>query len=94
MLIVAISAAAFGQIRSLPLTVAGGLLIGLVESYNREWIDLGADFPFAGRAVAPIVLFLVVLALPQARLSVGRVSNNLRPIERTTHIWEGPSAPS
>ncbi|MEZ5245604.1 MAG: ABC transporter permease [Acidimicrobiales bacterium] len=89
MLIVAISAAAFGQIRSLPLTVVGGLLIGLLESYNREWIDLGADFPFAGRAVAPIVLFLVVLALPQARLSVGRVSNNLRPIERTTHVWEG-----
>ena len=89
MLIVAISAAAFGQLRSLPLTVAGGLLIGVLESYTREWINLGADFPFAGRAVAPIVLFLVVLALPQARLSVGRVSNNLRPIERTTRVWEG-----
>jgi len=89
MLIVAISAAAFGQLRSLPLTVAGGLLIGVLESYTREWINLGADFPFAGRAVAPIVLFLVVLALPQARLSVGRASNNLRPIERTTRVWEG-----
>jgi branched-chain amino acid transport system permease protein len=89
MLIVAISAAAFGQVRSLPLTVAGGLLIGLLESHYREWIDLGPDYPFAGRAVAPIVLFLVVLALPQARLSVGRVNNSLRPIERTTHVWEG-----
>ncbi|MEM7139648.1 MAG: hypothetical protein AAF548_01370 [Actinomycetota bacterium] len=89
MLIVAISAAAFGQVRSLPLTVAGGLLIGLLESHYREWIDLGPDFQFANRGIAAIVLFLVVLALPQSRLSVGRVSTNLRPIERTTHVWEG-----
>lgn len=89
MLIVAISAAAFGQLRSLPLTVVGGLFIGLLESHNREWISLGNDFAFANRAIAPLVLFFVVLALPQARLSVGRASNNLRPIERTTKIWEG-----
>lgn len=89
MLIVAISAAAFGQVRSLPLTVLGGLLIGLLESHYQEWVNLGPDFGFANRGIAPIVLFLVVLALPQARLSVGRVSTNLRPIERTTRIWEG-----
>lgn len=89
MLIVAISAAAFGQVRSLPLTVLGGLLIGLLESHYQEWVSLGPDFQFANRGIAPIVLFLVVLALPQARLSVGRVSTNLRPIERTTRVWEG-----
>ncbi len=89
MLIVAISAAAFGQVRSLPLTVIGGLVIGLLESHYQQWVKLGPDFPFANRGIAPIVLFLVVLALPQARLSVGRVSTNLRPIERTTHVWEG-----
>ncbi|GJM38269.1 MAG: hypothetical protein DHS20C19_16360 [Acidimicrobiales bacterium] len=89
MLIVAISAAAFGQVRSLPLTVVGGLVIGLLESHYQQWISLGPDFTFANRAIAPIVLFLVVLALPQARLSVGRVSTNLRPIERTTRVWEG-----
>ena len=89
MLIVAISAAAFGQVRSLPLTVIGGLVIGLLESHYQQWVSLGPDFTFANRAIAPIVLFLVVLALPQARLSVGRVSTNLRPIERTTRVWEG-----
>lgn len=89
MLIVAISAAAFGQVRSLPLTVIGGLVIGLLESHYQQWVALGPDFTFANRAIAPIVLFLVVLALPQARLSVGRASTNLRPIERTTRVWEG-----
>lgn len=89
MLIVAISAAAFGQVRSLPLTVLGGLVIGLLESHYQQWISLGPDFSFANRGIAPIVLFLVVLALPQARLSVGRAATNLRPVERTTRIWEG-----
>jgi len=89
MLIVAISAAAFGQIRSLPLTVAGGLLIGLLENHYRQWVSLGSDFSAADLAIAPILLFFVVLALPQARLSVGRVSGNLRPIERTTNLKEG-----
>lgn len=89
MLIVAIAAAAFGQLRSLSLTVVGALLIGLLESHYRQWVVLGAEWSFANRAIAPIVLFLVVLALPQARLSVGRLSSGLRPIERTTHVWEG-----
>lgn len=89
MLIVAIAAAAFGQIRSLPLTVVGALLIGLLESHYTQWISLGAEWRFATRGIAPIVLFLVVLALPQSRLTVGRVGSNLRPIERTTHVWEG-----
>ncbi|MDH4168966.1 MAG: ABC transporter permease [Acidimicrobiia bacterium] len=89
MLIVAIAAAAFGQLRSLPLTVVGALLIGLLQAYNRQWLSYGGDWRFVDDAIAPIVLFLVVLALPQSRLDVGRVAHNLRPIERTTRWWEG-----
>ncbi len=89
MLIAAIAAAALGQLRSLPLTVVGGLLIGLLQQHNAQWLSHGADWPFTRLAIAPIVLFLVVLALPQARLEVGRVATNLRPVERTTNWAEG-----
>jgi len=89
MLIVAIAAAAFGQLRSLPLTVVGALLIGLLQAYSRQWLSFSGDWRFTNDAIAPIVLFLVVLALPQSRLAVGRVAHNLRPIERSTRWWEG-----
>ncbi len=89
MLIVAIAAAAFGQLRSLPLTVAGALLIGLLEFHTRQWLSFGSEWRSPSLAVAPLILFLVVLALPQSRLAVGRVAHNLRPIERTTRAWEG-----
>ena len=88
-IIIALAAAAIGQLRSLPLTVAGALMIGLAESHTRLWFAFGEDFRFASRAVAPIALFIAVLALPQARLEVGRVASNLKRHERTTNWWEG-----
>ena len=89
MLIAAITAAAIGQLKYLPMTVFGALLIGLLEKHQSQWLSFGADWPFARDAVAPVLLFIVVLALPQSRLAVGRASSNLRPIERTTTWWEG-----
>lgn len=87
---VALAAAAVGRLRSLPLTVAGALLIGLLQVHARLWItDASADFQFYDRAIAPIVLFVAVLAVPQSRLEVGRLATNLRPRERTTAPWEG-----
>ena len=88
-IVVAIAAAAIGQLRNLPLTVAGALTIGLLQRHSDLWLELGRDFPFAGRSIAPIALLIAVLALPQSRLEVGRVATNLRPRERTTNGWEG-----
>ncbi|MDG2026833.1 MAG: ABC transporter permease [Acidimicrobiales bacterium] len=89
MLIAAITAAAIGQLKNLPMTVLGGLLIGLLSQHQARWLSFGSDWPFVRDAAAPVLLFIVVLALPQSRLAVGRVSSNLRPIERTTTWWEG-----
>ncbi|MEZ5166799.1 MAG: ABC transporter permease [Acidimicrobiales bacterium] len=91
LLIPAIAAAAFGQLKHLPLAVLGGLLIGLLENYQRSWLVFDTNWPFVGQgiAVAPVLLFFVVLALPQSRLAVGRAATDLRPIERTTSWWEG-----
>ena len=89
MLVAAIAAAAIGQLKNLPIAVASGLLIGLLEAHHDQWLSFGTDWPGTRLAIAPILLFLVVLALPQARLAVGRTSSNLRAIERTTRWWEG-----
>ena len=83
-IITAFAAATFGALRSLPLTVVGALIIGLLGQHVKTWLDLGTDLRFAAEAVAPVVLFIVVLALPRAQLTVGRIATNLKQRERLT----------
>ncbi len=87
-LVVAFAAAAFGQMRSLPLALAGALLIGVTRQFMSSFLRFGGDWTFAKDAVAPILLFFVVVALPQSRLAVGRAALNLKRRERTTAPWE------
>ncbi len=87
-IIIAFAAAAFGQLKSLPLTLVGCLVLGVTRAYNQQFLSFGSDFPKSNEAIAPILLFIVVLALPQARLEVGRVVRNVRRVERHTHWWE------
>ncbi len=87
-IVTAFAAAAFGQLKSLPLAFAGAMLIGLAEAFTRQFLFFGGDWPSAVEGIAPIVLFVVVLALPQARLEVGRIATNLRPVERLTRPSE------
>lgn len=86
-LVVAFAAAAFGQMKSLPLTLVGALVIGVGRQFMRSFLKF-EDWQFASDAIAPVVLLFVVVALPQARLEVGRIARNLRPVERTTRVWE------
>ena len=87
--IIAFAAAAFGALRNLPLAVVGAMLVGLLRAHSGAWLDFGPDFRFAHLAVAPLLLLFVVIALPQARLEVGRLAHNLRRHERYTNWWEG-----
>ena len=87
-LVVAFAAAAFGRLRSLPWALAGALLIGLGRQFMSSFLKHGGDWQFSKNSVAPVVLLLAVIALPQSRLEVGRVARNLKPIERTTKVWE------
>ena len=87
--IIAFAAAAFGALRSLPLAVIGAMLVGLLRAHSGAWLDFGPDFRFAHLSVAPLLLLFVVIALPQARLEVGRLAHNLRRHERYTNWWEG-----
>ena len=87
--IIAFAAAAFGALRNLPLAVVGAMLVGLLRAHSGAWLDFGPDFRFAHLSIAPLLLLFVVIALPQARLEVGRLAHNLRRHERYTNWWEG-----
>ncbi|MEQ1785595.1 MAG: ABC transporter permease [Acidimicrobiales bacterium] len=69
----AYGAAVFGRLRSLVLTFVGAIVLGLVQGYapiafpsTELWNHLQVGVP-------GVFLFLVLLALPEAKLSVGRV---------------------
>ncbi len=87
--IIAFAAAAFGALRNLPMAVVGAMLIGLLRAHTGAWLDFGSDFRFAHLSIAPLLLLFVVIALPQARLEVGRLAHHLRRHERYTKWWEG-----
>ena len=83
----AFGAAAIGWFSSLPLTYAGGLVIGIVASVATKYVatasaalaGLPASIPF-------IVLFLVLIFTPRSRLADRRVS---RP--RPTAVYAAPA---
>ena len=87
-LVFAFAAAVFGQLRSLPMALTGALLLGVGRQFQISFLKFGGDWTFARDGLAPIVLLLAVLALPQSRLQVGRVTRNLKSIERTSKVWE------
>jgi branched-chain amino acid transport system permease protein len=80
----AYAAAIVGRLRSLPWTFVGALILGILEAYTlwangtSWWPQTVGGFATSGlRAALPtIFLFVVLIALPQARLRAG--ANRLR----------------
>src|SRR5205085_10702917 len=65
------AAAIAGRLKSLPLTFAGGIALGLLESYAVKYIPV-RFLSQVRPAIPTIFLFVALLALPQVRLRVGR----------------------
>jgi branched-chain amino acid transport system permease protein len=69
MIVNAYAAAMIGRLRSLPMTFLGAVLVGLLDAYALAYLPtdsiLLAQFRFA---IPVILLFVVLLALPQDRL--------------------------
>ncbi len=86
LIINAFAAAIIGRLRSLPLTVAGGLLIGLLTSFTLGFLDTTGRWANVPQAIPTIVLFIALLALPAAPLVVGRVQARIH--ARVPAIWE------
>jgi branched-subunit amino acid ABC-type transport system permease component len=85
----AYGAAVFGKLRSLPLTFAGAIVLGVTQNWGSAfWFpNTDSDLFFAddqfwrrvGVSMPGIFLFLALLALPQAKLTVGRVVGRNNP---------------
>lgn len=75
----AYAAAMFGRLKSLPLTFAGGLIIGLAENYSSNYLNLntaevlGVSLAGLQPALPVILLFIILIALPGERLRAGGV---------------------
>jgi branched-chain amino acid transport system permease protein len=69
----AYGAAVFGRLRSLPLTFAGAIVLGLVSEFAKIGFPQSDLWGHLQVGIPGIFLFLVLLALPEAKLSVGRV---------------------
>lgn len=85
----AYGAAVFGKLRSLPLTFVGGIVLGIVQNWggaflfpnephandlldSQLWRRINVSLP-------GIFLFVALLALPQAKLTVGRLVGRRAP---------------
>ena len=82
----AFAAAIIGRLRSLPLTVAGGLLIGLLSSFSLAFLDFSGRWSGVPQAIPTLVLFIALLALPSAPITVGRKAARLH--ARVPQLWE------
>jgi branched-chain amino acid transport system permease protein len=91
----AFAAAVFGRLRSLPLTFLGAVILGLAESYATRYIPSGtqhiAPYLANSRAAVPVILlFIVLLVLPQSRLRGHRTGRSREHHPRPT--WSGTAA--
>ena len=82
----AFAAAIIGRLRSLPLTIAGGLLIGLLSSFSLTFLDFSGRWSGVPQAIPTLVLFVALLALPSAPITVGRKAARLH--ARVPKLWE------
>lgn len=80
MIVNAYAAAMIGRLRSLPMTFVGAVLVGLLDAYALAYLPtdsvLLSQFRFA---IPVLLLFVVLLLLPQSRLR-GRTTGGIREV--------------
>jgi ABC-type uncharacterized transport system permease subunit len=85
LIVQAFGAAAIGRFTSLPLTLAGGLAIGIVSSILTEYINSTSLLAGLPPSLPFIVLFLVILFSPRGRLAVRQFG-----LRRAQIPWQAP----
>jgi branched-chain amino acid transport system permease protein len=86
------AAAIVGQLKSLPLTFAGALALGLGEAYAVGYLPQSGWLAHIKPTLPTIFLFGVLLFLPQVRLRVGRVVGGRAPRVPKSREWAIASA--
>jgi branched-chain amino acid transport system permease protein len=82
-IVTAFAAAAIGQLKSLPGAFIGGIVVGLVKSFDQQFVKWGSDFTYASEAIPAVILVIALLFLPEARLATGTLRATRR-YERLT----------
>ena len=75
LIVSAYAAAIFGRLRSLPLTFLGAIVLGLTEGYLTGYLPQNQYLPGLRIASPALLLFLVLLVLPNPRLR-GRMTRS------------------
>lgn len=73
LVISAYAAAMLGRLKSLPLTFAGAMGLGIVQSFAVVYLPTGESWAGLRAVVPTIFLFAVIVLMPQAPLRVGQV---------------------
>ncbi|GAB2887801.1 ABC transporter permease [Nocardioides pacificus] len=69
----AYAAAMLGKLKSLPLTFAGAMGLGILQSYAVAYLPSEGDLAGLRSVVPALFLFAVIIAMPQAQLRIGQV---------------------
>ena len=79
LVVVAYAAAVVGQLKSLPRTFMGAMILGLVTAYlDLRWVH-AEKIPGLRGALPTLMLFAVLLLMPEERLRVGRLAGERGP---------------
>ncbi|MDX8028737.1 ABC transporter permease [Lentzea sp. BCCO 10_0856] len=79
LVITAYTAALVGRLRSLPWTFVGALGLGLVQSYAVAYLPSSPAWIAFRAAIPALLLFVVLLAMPQSPLRIGGVRGSRGP---------------
>ncbi|MDP2775568.1 MAG: ABC transporter permease [Nocardioides sp.] len=69
----AYAAAMLGRLKSLPLTFAGAMALGLLTSYASAYLPTEGLLNSVRNVVPALFLFAVIILMPQAQLRIGQV---------------------
>jgi branched-chain amino acid transport system permease protein len=69
----AYAAAMLGRLKSLPLTFAGAMMLGILQSYAVAYLPTSGDLSGLRAVIPTLFLFAVIILMPQAQLRVGQV---------------------
>ena len=84
-----VNAFAAGDHRTTPKPSAhdrGGLLIGLLSAFSLTFLDFSGRWSGVPQAIPMLVLFVALLALPSAPITIGRKAARLH--ARVPQVWE------
>jgi branched-chain amino acid transport system permease protein len=79
------AAAMVGRLRNLPLTFAGGLALGLLESYLVGYLPVGTWLSKVKPTVPMVFLFIALILVPERRI-LGKTTSSRSP--RVAGLWE------